>query len=138
MTRDDDDSVDLYKRVKIAKKSNALILLSIHANALPDGANPYEKHGTSTFYYNKQAFNLANVVKDVLIEELQTKDDGVSKCSFVLTRPTMPLSVLVEIAYMIHPQEYTLLLDETFRQKSAEALQKALLKYITNQYSEIK
>ena len=132
MTRDDDTQVDLYKRVKIAKNGNALILLSIHANALADGANPYEKHGTSTFYYNKQASNLAHIIKDVLIEELGTKDDGISKCSFVLTRPTMPLSVLIEVAYMIHPQEYTLLLDENFRQKVAEALQKALLKYISN------
>ena len=50
--------------------------------------------------------------------------------SLVMTRPTMPLSVLVEIAYMIHPDEYKLLLDENFRQKAAEALKKGIEAYL--------
>ena len=130
MTRNDDSNVELYERVKIAKDENALILLSIHANALPDSANPYEKHGTSVFYYNGESLELAKTLRDTLIQDLGTKDDGVCKCSFVLTRPTAPLSVLIEIAYMIHPQEYKLLLDENFRQKSAESIQKGLEKYL--------
>lgn len=67
-----------------------------------------------------------------MTKELGTKDDGVCKCSFVLTRPTMPLSVLVEVAYMIHPDEYKLLLDDGFRQKAAEAIKKSLETYVLN------
>lgn len=44
----------------------------------------------------------------------------------------MPLSVLVEVAYMIHPDEYKLLLDDGFRQKAAEALKKSLETYVLN------
>lgn len=133
MTRTTDHNVNLYERVKIAKSENALFLLSLHANALPDGANPYEKHGTSVFYYNKESLQLAKTLRDTLTKELETKDDGVSKCSFVLTRPTAPLSVLIEIAYMIHPQEYSLLLNEDFRTKAAESIKNGLIQYLNLQ-----
>lgn len=130
MTRTEDNAVDLYERTKIAKNADSLILISIHANALADGANPYEKHGTSTFYYNRESVELAKTLRDTLITDLGTKDDGVCKCSFVLTRPTMPLSVLVEVAYMIHPEEYSLLLDENFRQKAATSIKNGLESYL--------
>lgn len=132
MTRTQDVAVDLYDRPKAAQKSDALIMLSLHANALADGADPYVKHGTSTYFYNKESIELAKTLRNQLIQDLGTKDDGVCCCSFVLTRPTMPLSVLVEVAYMIHPTEYTMLLDETFRKKTADSIKKALENYLLN------
>lgn len=128
--RETDQNVDLYERVTKAKKAEALICLSIHANALADGGNPYIKHGTSTFYYNNEAKELAQTLKLQLIKELGTFDDGSGKASFVMTRPTTPLSVLIEVAYMIHPQEYQLLLDENFRQKAAVAIKNGLEAYL--------
>ena len=130
MTREDDTNPQLYDRIKTAKESNALFLISLHANALKDGGNPYEKHGTAVFYYNAQTVDFAKIIRDTLTKELQTKDDGVGMYSLVVTRPTMPLSVLVEVAYMIHPEEYKMLLDEKFRQKSAEAIKNALETYV--------
>lgn len=130
MTRTDDSDVDLYNRPKTAQEADALILISLHANALADGADPYVKHGTSAYYYNNESKDLAETIKQQMITDLQTKDDGTCCCSFVLTRPTMPLSVLVEVAYMIHPDEYTLLLDDSFRQKAAESIKKALEVYL--------
>ena len=132
MTRTDDTDIALKARPYIAQKEDALILLSIHANALSDGANPYEKHGTSTYYYNAQAVNLAKTLRDTLTKNLGTKDDGVYRYSLVLTRPTMPLSVLIEVAYMINPQEYAMLIDENFQQKAANAIAKALETYLLN------
>lgn len=141
MTRTEDKDIDLYERPKTAKNSDSLIMISLHANALADGANPYEKHGTSTYYYNRESVELAKTIRDTLVTDLGTKDDGVCKCSFVLTRPTMPLSVLVEVAYMIHPEEYSLLLDDSFRQKTADSMKKALENYLlnsVNRYENIK
>lgn len=130
MTRSDDSPVELYQRPQIAKQSDALIMLSIHANALADGSDPYKKHGTSVFYYNKESIELAKTIKETMINNLQTKDDGTCYYSLVLTRPTMPLSVLIEVAYMIHPTEYSLLLDESFRQKAANSIEKAIETYL--------
>lgn len=137
LTRTDDTNVPLYDRPQKAKDSDALIFISMHANALADGADPYAKHGTSVFYYNPESFELAKTLKDTMTAELGTKDDGLCKCSFVVTRPTMPLSVLIEVAYMIHPDEYKLLLDESFRQKAAEAVQKGIEQYLLNSVNNI-
>lgn len=132
MTRTEDVSTDLYDRVKTAQKSDALMMISLHANALADGADPYVKHGTSTYFYNKESIELAKTLRNQLIQDLGTKDDGVCCQSFVLTRPTTPLSVLVEVAYMIHPTEYSMLLDEKFRQNAADSITKAIETYILN------
>jgi N-acetylmuramoyl-L-alanine amidase len=122
LTRTDDTAVDLFDRVKTAKNNNALISISIHANALPDGQDPMIKHGTSSYYYHKEAKDLAQTLKYQIVTDLGTKDDGCAKGSFVLTRSTAPLSVLIEIAYMIHPEEYQLLLNENFRQNAAVSI----------------
>ena len=130
MTRTDDTDIPLKERPLIAQKEDALILLSIHANALSDGANPYEKHGTSVFYYNAESVELAKLLRDFLTKELDTKDDGVARYSLVMTRPSMPLSVLIEVAYMINPEDYAKLLDENFRQKAANAITNAIETYL--------
>lgn len=132
MTRCDDTNTPLYDRPKNAKKADALFMVSIHANALPDGADPYKKHGTAAFYYNEETKELAGTIQTQMIQDLGTKDDGLNRTSFVLTRPTMPLCTLIEVAYMIHPTEYTLMLDENFRQKAAVSIKKGIEKYLLN------
>ena len=132
LSRADDTCVPLYDRVKMMQESDALISLSIHANALADGADPYVKHGTSVFFYNRESVELAKTLRDVITNKLGTKDDGVGMHSLVMTRPTMPLSVLIEVAYMIHPDEYKLLLDENFRQKAAESIRDGVKEYLLN------
>lgn len=133
MTRTDDSTVELYDRPKKAQKEDSIILISIHANALPDGQDPYVKHGTSVFYYNNESEKLANELIDVLTKDLGTKNDGVCRCSFVMTRPTMPLSALIEVAYMIHPYEYSLLLEEDFRQSAAESIKKGITNFLVKE-----
>ncbi len=130
MTRTEDKDVGLFDRVSIAKDSNAIILVSLHANALADGGDPYKKRGTATFYYNQQAKELASSVKKQLLKDLGTNDDGTSKGSFVVTRTTTPLAVLIEVAYIIHPEEYQMLLNEDFRQKVAESIKAGLENYL--------
>ena len=70
---------------------------------------------------------------DVLTKDLGTKNDGVCRCSFVMTRPTMPLSALIEVAYMIHPYEYSLLLEEDFRQSAAESIKKGIINFLVKE-----
>ena len=47
-----------------------------------------------------------------------------------MTRPTMPVSVLVEVAYMPNLDEYELLTDENFQRKVAASVAKSLEKYM--------
>lgn len=122
MTRESDIKVPIFDRPKIAAKNNADILISVHNNALPDGQNPYEVHGTTTYYYHPQSLALAKSVQKSMIQELELKDLGVKCGSLVLTRPTEQPSILVEVAFMIHPEEYMLLTTEEFQKKSAKAV----------------
>lgn len=136
MSRSTDIDLGLYNRVKLARESEALISLSIHANALPDGADPFLKRGTSAFYYNKDAKPLADTIKNSLTKQLGTKDDGTSYASFVMTRMTLPLSILVEVAYIIHPEEYSLLTDDEFKKQAAKAIKNGLEDYLKNKAAQ--
>ena len=37
---------------------------------------------------------------------------------------------LIEVAYMIHPYEYSLLLEEDFRQSAAESIKKGIINFL--------
>ena len=131
MTREDDSQVDLYARPEIANEYNSLICLSIHSNSIVD-KDPYEKHGVGTYYYHPQAKELANQIKLQMVKDLKLKDDGLYRASFVLTRPTMPLSVLIEVAYMPNPAEYILLNNPSFQKKAAKSICEGLKNYLRN------
>ena len=53
---------------------------------------------------------------------LNLKDGGIHKSSFALNRSTNPVSVLVEVAYMINPEEYILLQQPEFQKKQLNQL----------------
>ena len=130
--RNEDVFVDLYERVKLTKEFEPDLFISLHANALPDGANPEEKHGTAVFYYYPQSKEFAKIMQAQILEEMGTKDDGVSKYSLVVIRNTCCPAILIEMAYMVHPQEYTFLLDDEFRKSMAEAIKHGLEKFLLN------
>lgn len=130
ISRYDDHQVGLYDRVNMAKKHNALISLSIHNNALPDGKNPYVQHGTEVHYYNQNAKLLADIIQKDMAKNINFKDNGVHKSSFAMNRSTNPVSVLVECAYMIHPEEYIKLRNPAVQRKIALSIKDSLKKYI--------
>lgn len=133
LTREDDVTTEIYSRPEIAKQNKALILLSIHNNALPDGQDPYVNNGSGTYYYQEQAKPLAEAIQASLLTNLKLKDDGVNKASFVLTRPTMPISVLVECAYMINPNEYEMLIDPNYQKEFAKAIKNGVENFLIKQ-----
>ncbi len=129
-SRIQDKQVNLYDRVQLAKQSNALISLSIHCNSLPYSKNPYKQHGTESHYYNENAKLLSEIIKYNLANDLSIKDNGSKKNSLALNRSTNPVSALVEVAYMINPEEYILLKNEIFRRNVAKSIKKSLEEYI--------
>lgn len=130
MSRKDDKTVKLYDRVKKAKEHDAFISVSIHNNALPDGKDPYKNHGTEVHYYNGNAVQLAEIIQKDMVRNLNFKDNGVHKSSFALTRSSSPVSVLVECAYMINPEEYMRLINPDVQKQIARSIKDSLKKYI--------
>lgn len=129
-SRVDDSKVGLYDRVNIAKNNDALISISIHNNALPNGKDPYTRHGTEVHYYNQNAKLLAEIIQKDLVQNLNLTDGGVRNSSFALTRSTNPVSVLIEVAYMINPEEYMLLKKTEFQMAVALSIKNSIKKYI--------
>lgn len=130
MTRENDSDLSLKDRIKIVKENNAALSVSIHANALPDGADPIKNRGTSVYYYHKQAKTLAECILNSMTTQLGTQNDKVRQASLALVRPTFSVSILIEVAYIINPDDYALLLNKDFQKKCAKSIADGLEKYI--------
>lgn len=130
MTRKRDKYTPLYQRVAFADKKEGDILLSIHQNSLLNPQDVVKKHGVGVYYYNPQAKELAQKLQDELVRETGFRDDGVNFASFALTRPTNPVSVLVECGYLIDKHEKEMLTNKKFQKKFANAFTKGVENYL--------
>lgn len=122
MTRSDDSYVGLKNRVDIANSNNAMFLISIHANSLPDSADPHKHHGTSIYFYYNQAKPLAANLLVQMTKQLETQNDNIRQGSLALVRNTNALSVLIEVAYLINPDDNAMLIDPQFQKRCAKAI----------------
>lgn len=134
LTRECDANVSLDDRVNFAKENCANIFLSIHLNSIPDVEFNLHKHkGTSVYYYNENSKKLANKIKDSVTDSLKTRNDGVKTASFAVLRPTEYIGVLVELAYMINPNDSVMYRKESFPTDAAKAIAEGVLNYITQE-----
>ncbi len=131
MTREEDIQISLQDRVQMAKNNNAIVSLSLHSNAVPDYKNPLENQGASVYYYQNQAKPLADAILQELITKTKLSNDRVRQGSLALTRPTSAVSVLIEIGYMINPNDYDLLITKRFQKKCAKAIVRGVENYLT-------
>lgn len=131
MTRTtDSETVSLDERVNIAVKADADLLVSVHNNALPDGRDPWKEHGTSTYWYHPQSTELARGLKDSVINAVGFPDIGCRFQNLALCRPTSMPAVLVEVGFMIHPDEFAQMLDPVVQERVAEGLLKGVHRYL--------
>ncbi len=136
LTRTKDKQVGLYERTAFAREKEADILISIHQNSLPDRRDIVKKYGTGTYYYHPSAKPLAEAIKNNLVLATDFRDDGVNYASFVLNRPTLPVSVLVECGYIIRKEEAERLVDKKFQKIIAKAITKGIEDYLTENFAE--
>jgi N-acetylmuramoyl-L-alanine amidase len=62
LTRNHDMEKSLSERVKISKKNNCNLFISLHHNALPDGRDPNKESGFSCHYFHEHSFELAKFI----------------------------------------------------------------------------
>ncbi len=130
LTRYGQEAVGIYERPEKAVQTNCHILISIHNNALPDGVNPFNGHGVSTYYYHPQSLKLARAIQKELTGELNIPDEGLYYGNLALTRPYQLLSVLVECAFIMLPEQEELLRSEGFQKKIASGIYHGILNYL--------
>ena len=122
LTRERDEAVSLQERVALIQQLKPTIALSVHYNALPDSGDPIKTKGISTFWYHPQAHNLAIFLQDYLVNNLNRDSAGVFWNNLALTRPHIAPSVLLELGFMINPDEFEWITDTQAQKKLASTL----------------
>ena len=130
MTRKFDRFISLSDRVKYTNEKDAQIFVSIHANSLPDSQNPQNHRGASAYYYYDEAKPLTEAILNSIKKSMDINIEGVKQASFAVVRNTSAVSVLVETAYVINPDDNELLMTDSFRKHYAKAIADGIKDYV--------
>jgi N-acetylmuramoyl-L-alanine amidase len=122
LAREGDEDLWPYDRVDLMAALQPTIALSIHYNALPDNGDALETQGIGTFWYQTQAHDLAHFLHDYLVQNLDRPSYGVFWNNLALTRPSIAPSVLLELGFMINPDEFDWIIDATAQTELVQAL----------------
>jgi N-acetylmuramoyl-L-alanine amidase len=122
LTREGDDDILPEARVATINKIEPAIALSIHYNALPDDGDAENTKGIATFWYHPQSHGLAQFLHDYLVKNRKRDSYGVYWGNLALARPTVAPSVLLELGFMIHPEEFEWIINPQQQELLAETL----------------
>lgn len=128
LTAPGDTDVSHYQRVQNAKRGNAELFISVHANALTGSWG--EQQGISVHYYPESLISkvYAQIMLDYLIQGTVQKNRGIVPSDFYVLRENQIPAVLIEAAFMDNLREAKMLLSDTFRQEVADEITKAVCK----------
>lgn len=129
MTRTAHEDVDLAVRPTVARKNNAHAFVSIHLNALPDGANPYRAQGTSTYWFYPHSTGLASHVQRNLVNEMGLPDKRILYGNFAVIRGSWMPSVLAEGAFIMMPDQEAAMRTAEYQAQYASGIVRGLEDY---------
>ncbi|MEA3306589.1 MAG: N-acetylmuramoyl-L-alanine amidase [Elusimicrobiota bacterium] len=131
MTRIGDEDVPLRERPKIAKKSGGDIFISVHYNAIGDGANPFARpRGHSLYYYHRHSSEFARAVHKLYNKNIELPDEGARFGDYHVLRQTYMPAILLESAYMIYPEQEEMSASPAFRKKLSATIVKGTLNFL--------
>lgn len=127
MTRTNDVYLTLSQRVSVSNSSGADFFLSIHNNSF---TNP-TSNGTETFSYQSSGLgaDVARKIQSELVSAHGLTNRGFKTSSFYVLKYNNIPSALAEIAFISNPYEESLLANNAFRQKSAQAMADAIYSF---------
>ncbi|GGR48123.1 N-acetylmuramoyl-L-alanine amidase [Deinococcus seoulensis] len=132
LTRTTDTTVGLYERGQLAHDTGSDLLISVHANALPDGRDPRGIRGPEIYYTHPQAQPLAAALLTALRTGLPDLGPGTGLkpgADLALTRPTSQPSVLIETGYLTDPGNLRLLSSPAGQERLAQAIAAGVVAY---------
>jgi N-acetylmuramoyl-L-alanine amidase len=130
MTRTEDVPLELWPRVDLAERAGAVLLVSIHNNALPDGVNPFTNNGASVYYNQPRSVSLARAVQAELVRRLGVRDLGIGRGDLAMVRTTWMPAVLTEGLFMIVPEQEAALRSPRGHRLYAEAVVEGIRRFL--------
>lgn len=133
---DEDSSIrqkkqqDMQKRVSIANSEGVSLLISIHMNHFTDS----KYSGPQIFYQanSEEGKRLAEAIRLSIFNTIGshcTREIKPTKDLYLLRQTKVP-AVIVECGFLSNPEEETLLRDEGYQDKMAEAIANGILAYM--------
>jgi len=129
LIRDTDVFCDLKERVAKIEAWRPTIALSLHYNALPDAGDAENTRGVGAFWYQPQAHDLARHLKEFLTRRLNRSSYGLFWDNLAMTRPSVAPSVLLELGFLINPEEFEWTVDPASQRQLAEAIADGLTEW---------
>ncbi len=126
LTREDDTYIGLQERCDFTEVENPEIFVSIHVNS----AVATEPYGIETHYYHEQSKDLAEIIQNHLVKDIDTKDRGIIKSKFYVINHTDVPAVLVETGFISNANERAELITDKRKQEAAKAVAEGIIEYL--------
>jgi N-acetylmuramoyl-L-alanine amidase CwlD len=127
MTRSDDTFVSLQDRVAITNRIKPDAFVSVHINSLETTS---DIHGIETYYQTAQSQNLAQLIHQSLVGNLQVPDRYIRKARFYVINHTEVPSILAEVGFISNVKEREKLISPDYQNQIAESLARGVILYL--------
>lgn len=126
LTRSDDTFLSLNDRVYYAHRAQADAFISIHYDAVEI---PNSMSGTTTYYHSETEKELAESINHFLTQNGPLKNNGVRQADFFVLRNNGQKAVLLELGYMNHDFDISLINTDHYHQTIADAIFQGMSEY---------
>lgn len=130
LTREGDEDLLPQDRVKMIHQLEPTLALSLHYNALPDNGDALKTQGVGMFWYHAQAHDLSVFLHNYLVQKLNRPSYGIFWNNLALTRPSVAPSVLLELGFMINPDEFEWIVDSQAQKQLAETIAAGITQWL--------
>lgn len=127
LTRNENKSVTLSRRVETSNQHRPNFTISIHQNVYSNE----KMRGTEIYYYpgDEEGKRLAKHIQKQMVSKLEFKDLGAKCADLYIIRETNHPSVQINVAFLSNPEDERFLTEPKFRRRIAEAITTAIIDY---------
>jgi N-acetylmuramoyl-L-alanine amidase len=120
--RDADVDVSMADRITRTLEINPDLFVSVHANSTGEASNPMAVRGTSMYYRHEMFKPLSDAIYAEMLSAGLEEFGVVGSFNFSLSQFTQFPNVLVETAFVSHPEDEMLLIDPEFQHEMAQRI----------------
>ena len=130
LTRQGDQTVGLYERVRFAYEKHADLFISVHHNSTATQTDPREVRHFIGYGWNRRGLDLARAIHPKMAAVAGIPDRGVKESSFAVCRnPAVP-SCLFEFDFINCPEGEDAIFNTDRRDRFGTALAEALTEWV--------